>query len=560
MQPRCFSSRLASLICQFAVATWLASNALAAGPRLVVVVSVDQLCQDYLIRFQDNFPADGFFLRAQRQGASYPECHHRHAFTVTAPGHAVQLTGASPHTNGVIGNSWFDRETGKSVYCVRDATVKIVGGASDQGVSPRNLLVDTVGDRLKMATDGKGRMFGVSIKDRAAILMAGHRADGAYWFDGGRWVTSDYYRPDLPGYLRNLNDSDQISRYGGKTWELLLPLEKYHNRRDDDFRFELPPPGFGRVFPHLLAAAGDIRLPDQVGVTPFGNELTLNAAKEIIAQEKLGKDEFPDLLAINLSSNDYIGHAYGPHSLEVEDVTYRTDRQLAAFCQSLDELVGAGEWTIAVTADHGVAPIVEYAQEQKLPAKRIPLDKDGAMKKDLEARLRRRLGLADDAPPLVQKIDDGQVYLEREKHPALQGQNFRLAQEAVRDWLLEQPYIAAARTRCDLLAGGGEDRIARMLQRSFHPRLSGDVLFVLPPFCVPGSGKLGGTTHGSPWRYDTHVPLLLLGARIRPGVYDRDVSPAALASTVAMLLGVDAPAGNVELPLHEALSPATQAP
>lgn len=543
----------------------------SASPRLVVVVSVDQLCQDYLIRFQDNFPAAGesFFRSVLDRGAWYSHCHHAHAFTVTAPGHSVQLTGAYPSTNGVIGNDWFDRTTGKSRYCVSDSTVRIVGIAEGKPMSPRVLLVDTVGDRLKLATNGEAKVIGVAIKDRAAILMSGHLADAAYWLEKNQWVTSTYYRRDLPGYLRNLNEGRAIEQYRGQTWELMLPREKYHNQGPDDNEFENPPDGFTTAFPHALAKEGQLTpnaFGDQVLFSPFGNDYTLLAAREIIVHEKLGADAVPDLLAINFSSNDYVGHAFGPLSYEAEDMTYRTDRQLAEFMEFLDERVGKDFWTLALTADHGVAPIPEMVAkqsepgQQSLPAKRNPLGDLKTVQGLLESLVRKELKIKD--PPegeprtkIILELEANQVYLNHDL-PALAGQ-FADAQRVIRDWLLAQPYIAAAATR-DELQSGGNHRLLQQMRLSFHPNRSGDVLFVYTPYSIPGfpaTGKPKGTTHGSPWHYDTHVPLLLIGQGIAPGCYDRRVSPACLAPTASRLLGVDSPGGCVEEPLHESLQP-----
>lgn len=529
--------------------------AAAEKPKLVVVISVDQMAQDYLIRFADNFSESGAFHRVEREGARFSQCHHQHAFTVTAPGHAVQLTGAYPATHGVIGNNWFDRFTGKDVFCCDDPNVTIIGLPMAKGVSPRNLQVETVGDVLRLATGNRSKVFGVSIKERAGILMTGHNANASFWLDDNLWVTSSYYRPDLPGYLRLLNEQQAIERFRGQTWNLLLAKEKYHNRGPDKNAWENPPKGFTSEFPHKLAARGELKpleYGEHVLFSPYGNDYTLEAARAIVEGEQLGQDEFPDLLCINFSTNDYIGHAFGPHSLEVEDITYHTDRQLGDFLRYLDSQVGAGKWTFALTADHGVAPIVEYAQQFKLPAARNPLGSTSAMKAKLEERLRSKLGVATSDPPLVQKVEEIQVYLQHD-HPAfLKGNTddkFGLAQRIVRDWLLDQPAVALAMTRDELLTGSG-GKLQQQLARHFHPRRSGDVLFVLKPYNLPGAK---GTTHGSPWHYDTHVPLLLLGAGIAPGQFDRPVGPACLASTVAELFGVDYPSGNVEQPLREAL-------
>ncbi len=354
-----------------------ASVAKVTRPKLVVVVSVDQYCQDYLVRFADNLSRnEGFVAEIRKAGLEYSECHHRHAFTVTAPGHSVQLTGAYPNTNGIVGNNWYDAITGGDRYCVQDDSVQIVGIPTGKAMSPRSLLVETMGDSLKR-TYPSAKVFGIAIKDRAAILMSGHRADCAFWMASDNWVTSTYYRNDIPPYLRILNEGKILQRYRGATWDLLLPKESYKNTvAPDKNDWENAPAKFTTDFPHQLYKVGegkDDDFADQVLYSPFGNDVTLQGARALVEGEQLGKDEIPDLLTINLSSNDYVGHAFGPDSLEVEDMTYRTDRQIKSFMDFLNEQVGAGNWVLALTADHGVAPIVEFAKLQKLPAERNPL-------------------------------------------------------------------------------------------------------------------------------------------------------------------------------------------
>jgi predicted AlkP superfamily pyrophosphatase or phosphodiesterase len=536
------------------------------GPKLLVVVSVDQFCQDYLIRFQDNFPTnpnDSLFRAVLDQGAYFANCHHAHAFTITAPGHAVQLTGTYPGTHGVIENDWFDRTTGKTRYCVSDPTVEVVGVTSTKPMSPRVLLVDTVGDRLKLATGGKSKVFGVAIKDRAAILMTGHRADCAFWMEKNQWVTSTYYRDSLPGYIRNLNDSKAIEQFRGKTWDLLLTRDKYRNNGPDENEFENPPSGWTSTFPHKLAKAGELtpdKFGDHVLFSPFGNDYTLMAAREVIEHEKLGQDEYPDLLAINFSSNDYVGHAFGPQSLEVEDMTYRTDRQLAEFTAYLDLKVGKGNWTLALTADHGVAPIPEMVAkpqqdgQQALPGKRAPLGDLKAVREKLEGMLRNELEMPEGSAKVIHDLDTNQVYFNYDNKDLTET---RLAKGRIliKEWIAKQPYVAAAATREELM-GGGNARLLQQMRLSFNPTRSGDVLYCLVPYAIPAasaSAKPKGTTHGSPWHYDTHVPLLLIGKGIVPGRFDRRISPAFLAPTASRLLGVDSPGGCAEDPLHEAL-------
>ncbi|MGE3778231.1 MAG: alkaline phosphatase family protein [Pirellulaceae bacterium] len=531
---------------------WTAVGRSAERPQLIVVISVDQLAQDYLLRFADNFAEDGFFRRVFREGAQYTQCHHRHAITVTAPGHAALLTGSYPHTHGIVGNSWFNRTTGKTADCVGDPQTQIVGAPQGTGNSPHNLLVETVGDVLKATNRGRSRVFGVAIKARASILMSGQNADGAIWLDNNLWVTSTYYRNVLPGYIRVLNESRTIRRFENQTWNLLLPKARYHNNGPDANDWENPPKGMTGEFPHKLASVGMVGeavFGDQVLFSPFGNELTLEAAREIIRYEELGRDGHPDILCINFSSNDYVGHAYGPNSLEVEDMTYQTDRLLGQFVEYLDQQVGRGGWVLALTADHGVAPIVEYAVQFKLPARRNPLGKLTDVQARLESLVRSRLQIPAGGESVVQEVDDFHVYL-RHDHPAWEGGKFEQAQVLVRDWLLNQSGVADARTRQQLLGSPG-DPIGDALHRAWHTRRCGDVMFVYAPYCVPGDR---GTTHGSPWHYDTHVPLLLLGKGIRAGRFDRPVAPTCLAATASELLGIDYPSANQERPLREAIT------
>jgi len=535
------------------------------APALVVVVSVDQFAYEYLERFRAGFDPQGFFRRCQKDGAWFANCHHRHAVTTTAPGHSVQLTGAYPETNGIVDNGWLDRSTGKEVYCVADPSAKLVGpAAGDLPVSPRNLLADTLGDRLKIVTAGRSKVFGVAIKDRASILMAGHAADAAFWMsEGGQWITCDYYRNELPAYLNSWNASGGAARFSGKTWDLLYDRGRYQHPPQEDSFGEKPPAGLSVGFPHKLAEAGTRNFIRQVAASPFGNDVTLEAARLVIADEQLGKDEFPDLLTINLSSNDYVGHAFGPESLEVEDMTYRTDRQLGELVDFVNERLEGRHWIFVMTADHGVAPIPERVARRKIAAKRDPFVLDGRNRvgdahQMLEAHLRKSLGVGEAEPSLVLAVIESQVYL-RADHPALRGLNLLQAERYTRDWLLSKEFVAAAVTREQLLGGSLRDPLAAALRRSFHPRRSGDVLFALEPYDIQGGSA---ATHGSPWDYDTHVPLLAISfggaspqSRVVPGRFYRNVSPANIAPTLAVLLHVPPPGGCTEEPLVEVLPP-----
>ncbi len=366
------------------------------------------------------------------------------------------MTGAHPNMHGIIGNMWFDRASGKNLYCVADPDETTIGATDIQGpCSPKNLLATTVGDMLKLATDKQGRVFGVALKDRAAILMTGRLADAAYWFEEkeGVWVTSSYYRKnnDLPGYIRAFNTNRYADRFAGQEWKLLYDEAVYQHDEPDDYKFENPPSELGRTFPHKLATSAGQTLYGQVRATPMGNEMTFDVAREVITHEHLGEDAVPDLLCINLSSNDYAGHAYGPNSLEVEDITYRTDLQLREFHDWVAKQLNHRDFVFIVTSDHGVCPLPELMKEKGLIAGRDPLGSDSDIAGKIEALLRGKLALEEmPVSKLVQFVEPNQIYLD---HGTLEGEELRAARVLVRDWLMAQPGIFCAATYDELMTG-----------------------------------------------------------------------------------------------------------
>jgi predicted AlkP superfamily pyrophosphatase or phosphodiesterase len=480
------------------------------------------------------------------------------------------MTGTFPYRTGIIDNEWYDREKRGQQYCVEDAQSPIVGVPRDRaelkGVSPRNLLVSTVGDSLRDATAGRGKVFGLTIKDRAAVLMAGKKPTGAFWFDSksGMWVTSTHYRQDLPEWLKQINHSDLVECYAGSSWRLLYDPEQYHKTAPDDSPFEGTADGnLDRSFPHALSHESDSRYMKQLFVSPFGNELTMRVVRQLIEGEDLGGDDVPDILTIGLSCNDFVGHNFGPHSLEVEDMTYRTDLLISEFIGYLDQRIGSGKWTLLLTADHGVTPIPEYNELQGLPAKRNPMGQVSQLAAQIETQLTRKFGPPRAAMRYLEALNSNQLFLERRSLPDEPSKKQEI-REFVRDSLLKTGVFPVAYTRDELEAGATSIRlpetyagfvatgsdIFQMMQRTYHRDRSGDVLFVLKPYQIQTSTP---ATHGSPWKPDTHVPLLAIGYGIRSGRFDRPTSPAAIASTVAKLLRIDPPTTNEEQPLREAL-------
>lgn len=540
------------------LATSVASGNEPLAPKLVVVVSVDQYAGEYFERFRGNLGPKGFYHRVQEHGAWFANCRHRHAFTVTAPGHAVLLTGCYADRHGITENEMYDRAQAKEVYCVADPTAKVIGEEGVNPVSPRRLLTDTVGDRLKLESEGRSKVFGLAIKDRASILMCGRLADAAFWMsDKGAWVTSDFYRDSLPGYLRVLNEGKYLNAYAGKSWSLSFPPERYRHGPRENNEFEKPFAEMSPGFPHVMPAADNANFIKNLACSPFGNEAVSLAAMQLIRTESLGLDEHPDLLCINFSSNDYVGHSFGPQSLEAEDMTYRTDELLGQFADEITKAIKNRPWLMVISADHGVAPVPELAAKRKLFGARGPLKSD-ELKAEIEAAVRTAIKAPADAPPLTQYVSSNEVFFKID-HPLLAGEAFDIAQREAQRVLVAKPEISAAVTRAQILGGQLASFQQKQMALSFHPIRSGDVLFTMAPYAIPGGGS-AAATHGSPWIYDTHVPLAFLpmgdGASTTAfgrGWHERIVAPAQIAPTVARMLRIDMPAGCVEEPLYELL-------
>ncbi len=538
-----------AIVCLLVVSS--VAGAAPVRPKLVVLISIDQFRADYLMRFDDLFlpPAAkngsvGGFRYLMEKGAYHTDAHHDHYPLVTGVGHSVHLTGAPPYKTGIVGNEWFDRDLNAERYCVSDTKSPLVGADDPNGkdgISPATLRVSTVGDELKMATGGQGKVWAVALKDRAAVLMAGHLADGVLWFDDetGAWISSRYYRKDgtFPAWVSDWNALKKVDAFFGKNWELSVPPEKLTRLWTPDNASASPRNGLGATFPHPVK--GDLQQPGPAFYaaftgTPFANGYTLDTAQEIIQQEKLGQDAIPDILAINLSSNDYIGHSFGPDSAEVLDVTVQTDAALSRFFNFLAKSVSGGlaNVTIVVTADHGVAPVVAELQKAGFNAGATQVTKDA-----LQKALAAELGPGD----WVQDVVEDNVYLNLQTI-STKKVSYTRAEDVAAGYLRQQPGIYAVYTRSQLLDGQMLDNdISQRVSRSFHPKVSGELILVPDPYWVPG--RLTGATHGAPYAYDTSVPLLLAGAGIKPGRYTQRVSTLDIAPTLSDLLGILQPSG-----------------
>jgi predicted AlkP superfamily pyrophosphatase or phosphodiesterase len=528
-------------------------------PRLVLLIAVDQFRYDYLERFGDLFGAGGL-RRLLRDGASWAECNYDHVPTETAPGHATMMTGAWPSETGIIANLWFDRAEGKSVENVRDDSVRLLGGgAGEAASSPRNLLASTLGDQLKMATGGRARVVGVSSKNRAAILPAGRMADAAYWYSTltGAFVSSTYYFDRLPDWAAGFNAARPADKLFGAKWERLLPAAEYERRAGrDDAPWEKAADNSSYVFPHVMD--GGLKGPGPafygaLDYSPYSNDLVLSFAEAALINEKLGADEETDVLTVSFSANDIVGHRYGPYSHEAMDITLRVDRQIARLLEVVDARVGLSNTVVAFTADHGVAPSPEQAVEMGLPGGRVnPADILTAVRNRLRARYGKP-GDKDTTADYVQTFSNYQIYFNR---AALErdGVGAEEAERVAGEALLTVPGVARYFTRTQLLAGAvsPSDALARRVLHGYNQKRSGDVVVIQEAYKYISSAA-GGATHGTPYAYDTHVPLVIMGGGVAPGRYLNPSTPADIAPTLARILNVEPPSNAVGRVLTEAI-------
>lgn len=533
------------------------AQAHAAPPRLVVVIAIDQFRAEYLQRFRRYFSPGGFNLLLSR-GAVFTEAHHQHAVTQTCPGHAVMLTGSSANANGIVANRWFNFTQRREVYCAADSSVQLIG-LRGEGRSPRNLIDSTVGDRLKQTTGGRSRIVAIAGKDRSAIMLGGHRADAAYWTEDTLLVSSSYYLKELPSWVQRFNASGAITRYRGRTWDRILPVSAYRIMGRDDVVGEENPGGMGRVFPHRLgtgrSSIGSFITGFQT--SPFENEVLLRFALEAIQQEQLGRDEIPDLLAIGFSANDLVGHSYGPDSHEILDMTVRTDRLLERLFGFLNRQIGLNHVVVVLTSDHGVAPLPEVVR-QRNPAVRAARIDAGIIGAAAERALRTRYGEPRGPawmpqPAWIMYRGWPWIYLNL---PALEDRGIPVeeAEQVAQEAMSLVPGVAQVVTAADLNRRRGNADHSKA-ELSFYPERSGQLYYELSPYLIPEEGT-DGTNHGSPWTYDTHVPLLWYGPGVAPGVYQDAVTVADLAPTLSALLGIDPPGGSQGRVLREMLLPA----
>jgi hypothetical protein len=519
-----------------------------------VLVYFDQFRGDYLARWESLYGPDGF-RRLTRDGAWFQNCHYPYACTLTAVGHASVVTGCSPETHGIVANEWYDPAAHAEVYCVgterydrlpprpppdpmADKTATGERKKRARASSPERLLAPNVADVLKEATKGRGRVVALSSKDRSAVLPAGRRPDACYWFDydDGLFVTSTYYRDRLHPWVESFNAARPADRWWGSSWARSRPDLDYarYSSRDDA-------PGEGKgisqgtTFPHPFDGGPKRLRPiyyEQVYTSPHGNDLLLDLAKAAIDAEHLGQDEIPDLLSLSFSANDAVGHAWGPDSQEVLDVTLESDRIIKELLAFLDDRVGKGRYLLVLTADHGICPLPEASRAEGRAALRVS---PTIFKAKATEFLTRAFG-GNEKTAWVESVQGPWVYLNR-RVARQYGVEPAVAAEALARWLPQVEGIQSARTPAN--AAAASDELSLAVRRATYPGRSGDVFAVVEPYSLVYG--LTGTTHGTPHAYDTHVPLVVYGPGVRPGARHDRVTPQAAAAVLARALGLPSP-------------------
>ena len=531
------------LLCSIPAAFASAYN---ARPKLIVVIVIDQFRGDYLERYRDQFGDGGFRVFLDR-GAYFTDCNYDYANTRTAPGHATLFTGGYTSGHGIIANEWWDPQKKKRVTSVEDDTTKLVGVAkTGVGASPHNLLSDTLGDELKLATGGKARVFAISLKDGAAVLPAGFSGDAAYWIDpkSGDWITSTYYRPDLPEWVRNFNGSHRAEKFWNREW------------RDKD--------GDGNTLGSTAPRNGKDGTPagfyEVVGSTPFANDYQLEFAKELVLYEKLGAGPATDLLVISLSANDILGHQVGPDSPQMRSMALELDRSLAEFFTFLGHQIGMANVWMALSADHGVAPLPDFAKTLRLPTANLDAK---ALREQINSLLSKKYAQKAD---YVVYLDYPQAWLNEDAFAGIfagvvaghSAGHKESDAEADTGEAMKQAGFGGYFTKSQLARGETPaTEIGRRYAHSYSPEGGWYVIGIPRPFQV---GVAKGTDHATPFSYDTHVPLAFYGLAFQPGIYRTHAEPVDLAVTVASLLGINAPAQATGRVLTEALQPPVRHP
>lgn len=534
-------------------------------PRLVLQITVDQLRADLLERNAHHFGDDGLRMLMDN-GAYFVDAHHRHANTETIVGHATLATGTDPAVHGMIANLWFDRKTGEPHYNVQDGDYPLLGtggvdqsteldptqrAATSDGRSPRAMLSSTIGDEIAIGLEGKPKIFGVSVKDRGAISMAGH-VGTAYWFSksSGAFITSSYYMDAYPAWVTTWNDAGHVEALSGTSWELRDAPATYRFGDADDRDWETDFPGFGRTFPHPYGTSDDRYFTTRLTLGPAGDRLTADFAKTLLRKEALGLDDVTDYLSVSFSSTDYVGHMFGPSSLETEDNLRALDRTVADLLAAVDAQVGLDKVLVVLSADHGAAEVPGYLRSLGLDAAYFDFE-EADTTPGLQS-LRDEFGVGES---LIASFSNPYVYIDRELLAATQLDPVRVSRRVAEE-LQKLPGIEVAISSEDLRLGAVADTpLMRAVLANFHPDRSGDIYIVFKPHWFIGDldGLHVAGAHGSPWTYDTHVPVIFMGKDIAATRIYRRIETVDVAPTIAAILAIKPPSGARGLILPEVM-------
>ncbi len=505
-------------------------------PKLIVGIVVDQMRYDYITRYWSKF-GEGGFKKLINEGYNCSNTHYNYVPTYTGPGHASIYSGTTPAVHGIISNDWYDRSLNKNVYVTEDTTVSGVGTTTAAGkMSPSRMLSTTFTDEIRIFTNRKSTVIGVALKDRSSILPAGHAANAAYWFEAasGNWISSSWYLKQLPSWVTDFNNQKLPDSYLKNPWTTLLPIDKYTESTPDDSPYEDIYPGETKpVFPHNFQLLGPNNY-EFIKSSPYGDNLTREFALAAMKNEELGKDEYTDVLAISFSSTDYVGHQFGTHAIETEDTYLRLDLDLADLITKIESYVGKENVLFFLTADHAAIPNVMYLSDLKIPAAVFNI---AAVSDSLQKHLIAKYG----NQKWMLAFDNDQVYLD---HQLLQKNNINLETmtSEISDFLMQFKGVSEVLTAKDLITNEYTFGIRSMVQKGFYPKRSGDVIMIPEPGYVEYKAK--GTTHGAGYTYDTHVPMIFYGWKIKKGSSSIHHTTTDLAPTITQLLDIQPPSGT----------------
>jgi len=515
-------------------------------PKLVIGIVVDQMRNDYLTRYADLY-GEGGFKRLMKDG--FYGANHRFSYmpTTTGPGHASVYTGTTPGVHSIVANDWYDPITKEGMYCVEDRSVKTIGAENAAGqMSPKNLKTTTVTDELKLFWNQRSKVIGVSLKDRGAVLPAGHLASGAYWYKDKKFITSSYYMDELPPWVNDFNNRNLVDTFLAKGWQPLLAKSVYTASLPDKNVYESVYEG--EKYPTLPKDLLDLTEqndPEEVlKRSPWGNSLILEFGLAALINEELGQDDITDFLALSFSSPDYMGHAYGPRAVEVQDMYLKLDNDLSMFFEFLDKYVGKGKYTVMLTADHGAADVAQFSMDNNLPGGYF----DRKTSKDLLEGI--LLDYDSLGVELIEEMEGNHIFFNHEKLKEVE-----IAAQDLADYLAHEmsrmPGIYGAYSANRIRMSGSSEFPIVNLQRGLHPSLAGDIVFVMES----GWMRYGstGTTHGSPWVYDQHVPLLFYGFGVEKGKTYRETNIRDIAPTLSVIMGIPFPSGTTGSPITEAI-------